>query len=215
MRAYRRAWIVTSRALVAVGGAVALLIWCVASPWTFAVVLAAACWGHRRAAAAVADTRHRQLLRVLPALALAAVGWSMLAGAAGAALLLVAAAFGLPVLAGERFDRWPDGRHLDHIPDTVEELAPTAVETPAMTSTSPSWSGPRTLLPDLDDDELQHAWDSSTRALQLGPGPAALLRIVTARARYLDALDERDPDGLARRLVMGERDQWTSFDSPA
>ena len=78
-----------------------------------------------------------------------------------------------------------------------------------------SWPGPRTLLPDLDDDELQHAWDSSTRALNLGPAPAALLRIVAARARYLDALDERDPDGLARRLAMGERDHWTSFDSPA
>jgi hypothetical protein len=78
-----------------------------------------------------------------------------------------------------------------------------------------SWPGPRTLLPDLDDDELQHAWDSSTRALTLGPGPAALLRIVAARARYLDALDERDPEGLARRLAMGEQDHWTSFDSPA
>jgi hypothetical protein len=41
------------------------------------------------------------------------------------------------------------------------------------------------------------------------------MRIVAARARYLDALDERDPDGLARRLALGERDHWTSFDSPA
>jgi hypothetical protein len=71
------------------------------------------------------------------------------------------------------------------------------------------------LLPDLDDDELLHAWDASTRALNLRPEPAALLRIVTARARYLDALDERDPDGLADRLAMGERDQSNSFDSPA
>ena len=30
---------------------------------------------------------------------------------------------------------------------------------------------------------------------------------MAARARYLDALDERDPDGLARRLAMGERDR--------
>ena len=77
-----------------------------------------------------------------------------------------------------------------------------------------SWPGPRTLLPDLDDDELLHAWESSTRALSLRPGPAALLRIVTARARYLDALAERDPDGVARRLSFGERDDWTPFDPP-
>ncbi|HMD11190.1 MAG TPA: hypothetical protein VKG90_02540, partial [Marmoricola sp.] len=108
------------------------------------------------------------------------------------------------------------------VPDTVEELSPRTSAEVSSTASSPasspvprSWPGPRTLLPDLDDDELMHAWDSSTRALNLRPGPAALLRIVAARARYLDALDERDPDGLARRLAMGERDHWTSFDPPA
>jgi hypothetical protein len=201
---------------------VPLVIWCIASPWTFAAAVAAACWASRLAVPPFVDARHWQLLRLLPALALAAVGWSMLAGAAGAALLLVDAAFGLPILAVNPLSRWPDGRDVGHIPDTVEELADrTSSEvssTASSTASSPvpmSWPGPRTLLPDLDDDELQHAWDSSTRALNLGPGPAALLRIVAARARYLDALDERDPDGLARRLAMGERDHWTSFDSPA
>jgi hypothetical protein len=183
---------------------------------------------HRLAVAPLVDVRQWQLLRLLPALAFAAVGWSMLLGAAGAALLLVDAAFGLPILAGDRHHRWPDGRDVGHIPDTVEELAPAPSEEPAsaspesaaasstklMTALVP-WPRPRTLLPDLDDDELLHAWESSTRALGLRPGPEALLGIVTARARYLDALDERDPDGLARRLAMGERDHWTSFDSPA
>ena len=221
VRTYRRAWIVASRVLVAVGGVVPLVIWCIASPWTFAVVLAAGCWacrsagrtaftrvGGRLAEFSLVDVRRWEPLRLLPALALAAVGWSMLAGAAGVALLLVDAAFGLPILAQERLGRWPDGREVGDIPATVEE--------PSYRVSAPmSWPGPRTLLPDLDDDELQHAWDSSTRALSLGPAPAALLRIVAARARYLDALDERDPDGLASRLAMGERDHWTSFDSPA
>jgi hypothetical protein len=211
-----------------VGGVVPLLAWCVVSPWTFAAALAVACWAPRPAVPRFLDARQWQLLRLLPAFALAAVGWGMLLGAAGGALLLVDAAFGLPILARDQRDRWPDGRHVSDIPDTVEELvAPAssqsdadssepaaAPSTTAITSPEP-WPGPRTLLPDLDDDELLHAWESSTRALSLGPGPEALLGIVTARSRYLDALDERDPDGLARRLAMGEPDHWTSFDSPA
>jgi hypothetical protein len=221
---------------------VPLVIWCIASPWTFAAALAAGCWAcgsvgraastrvgrwlsGRLAEVSLVDVHQWQVLRLLPALVLAAVGWSMLAGAAGAALLLVDAAFGLPILVADRLHRWPDGRdggHIPDIPDTAEELslrASSGEASPALPlASSPvpiSWPGPRTLLPDLDDDELQHAWDSSTQALNLGPAPAALLRIVAARARYLDALDERDPDGLARRLAIGDRDHWTSFDSPA
>ena len=214
-----------------VGAVVPLVVWCIASPWTFAAALAAGCWacgsagrtgstrvGRRLAEVSGVDVRHWQLLRLLPALVLAAVGWGMLAGAAGAALLVVDAAFGLPILAATLLGRSPSGRDVGHVPDTVEELSHRTsgeVSSPASSPASASWPGPRTLLPDLDDDELQHAWDSSTRALALGPEPAALLRIVAARARYLDALDERDPDGLATRLAMGERDHWTSFDSPA
>jgi hypothetical protein len=247
VQTYRRAWSAASLAVVVVGGVVPLLVWCVASPWIFAVALGAACCARglvvRAASSGVGrrlrqrlapvphvDVRVWQLLRLLPAVALAVVGWSLLLGPAGAALLLVDAAFGLPILADVRHDRWPDGRDVGLIPDTVEELAPassrelapasseavTASSEAGAPSTTPgSWPGPRTLLPDLDDDELLHAWESSTRALGLRPGPEALLGIVTARARYLDALDERDPDGLARRLVMGDRDCWTSFDPPA
>ena len=221
MQTYRRVWSVASRALVVVGGVVPLVAWCVASPWTFAAALAAACWTPRLAVPAFVDDRQWQILRLLPGLALAAVGWSMLLGAAGVALLLVDAAFGLPTLARDRHNRWPDGLDVGHVPDTVEELVPAsstesaAAATMASMTARASWRGPRTLIPDLDDDELLHAWDSSTHALSLRPGPAALLRIVTARARYLDALDERDPDGSARRLAMGEPDHWTSFDSPA
>jgi len=239
VRTYRRAWIVASRALVAVGAVVPLVVWCIASPWTFAAALAVGCWAGgsagraastrigrgvsgRLAEVVLLDVRQWQPLRLLPVLTLAVVGWGMLAGAAGAALLLVDAAFGLPILVDDRLRRWPDGRDVGPIPDTVEELSRrTSSEVSSTTSSAASspepvsWPGPRTLLPDLDDGELQHAWDSSTRALTLGPEPAARLRIVAARARYLDALDERDPDGLARRLAMGERDLWTSFDSPA
>jgi hypothetical protein len=207
---------VASWALVTVGGVVPLVVWCIASPWTFAAALAGGCWacgsagrtattrvGRRLAEVSVVDVGHWQLLRLLPALAVAAVGWGMLAGAAGAALLLVDAILGLPILIADRLSRGASSEESSPAPPTASSPVPT------------SWPGPRTLLPDLDDDELQHAWDSSTRALDLGPEPAALLRIVAARARYLDALDERDPDGLARRLAMGERDHWTSFDSPA
>jgi hypothetical protein len=231
---------------VVVGAVVAVLAWCVASPWTFAVavVLAATAWVHRLAgstgagrlrprlvAAHVVDDREWQLLRLLPVLSLAVVGWAALLGASGMTLVLVDAAFGVPLLSG-RHDRWPDGRDVGHIPDSVEGLAPTAVvevvegravgppPQPAAPRGGPppgraSWPGPRTLLPDLDDDELLHAWEASARALRLRPGPTALLRIVTARARYLDALAERDPDGLARRLGMDDRDDSTPFDSSA
>jgi hypothetical protein len=236
---------------VVVGCVVPLVAWCVVSPWTFAVALAGASWAsriavrtswssvgrrvrHRLAAAPLVDDREWQLVQLLPVLTLAAVGWSMLLGAAGLALLLVDAVFGLPLLAGDRQDRWPDGDDVGRVPDTVEELTPAGVvevvevvdgrevvlpgrreEWPAApTPASAPWPGPRTLLPDLDDEELLHAWESSTRALSLQPGPAALLRIVTARARYLDALAERDPDGVARRLAPGDRDDWTSFDPP-
>jgi hypothetical protein len=250
---YRRIWRRATRTVVVVGCVVPLVAWCVVSPWTFAPALAAACWGrglavrtacspvgrrvrHRFAGTPLVEDREWQLLRLLPALALAAVGWSMLLGAAGLALLLVDAVFGVPLLAGDRQDRWPDGHDVGRVPDTVEELTPVAVvevvevvesrevalpapreESFGAPSVGPaaSWPGPRTLLPDLDDDELLHAWESSTRALGLRPGPAALLRIVTARAHYLDALAERDPDGVARRLALGERDDWTSFDPPA
>ena len=252
MQTYRRIWRGATRVLVVAGCVVPLVAWCVVSPWTFGVALAAACWArclalrsswswvgrrvrHRLAAAPLVDDREWQLVQLLPVLTLAAVGWSMLLGAAGLALLLVDAVLGLPLLSTDRQERWPDGHDVGRVPDTVEELTPAGVvevvevvegrevgllaprEEPATAvsaSARASWPGPRTLLPDLDDDELLHAWESSTRALSLRPGPAALLRIVTARARYLDALAERDPDGVARRLSFGERDDWTPFDPP-
>jgi hypothetical protein len=250
VQTYRRIWSRVTRVVVVTGCVVPLVVWGVVSPWTFAAALAAACWArhlaartslveagrrvrHRLAAAPLVDDREWQLLPLVPVLGLAAVGWSMLLGGAGLALLLVEGVFGLPLLVGDRGDRWPDGHDVGRVPDTVEELTPAGVvevvevvegrevalpwpreESPKAASASTSWPGPRTLLPDLDDDELLHAWESSTRALSLRPGPAALLRIVTARARYLDALAERDPDGVARRLSLGERDDWTSFDPP-
>jgi hypothetical protein len=255
VQTYTRVWCGVTRALVLVGAVVPLAAWCIASPWTFALGFAAGCWAGRTAsrsgpdgvaaqlrrrllATPVVEEREWQLVRRLPAVMLAIVGWTQLLGAAGAALLLVAGVFGLPLLAAYRPDRWPDGRDVGHIPDTVEELAPADVAevvervdrrenradrrptSPMAEAVTPSttpperWPGPRTLLPDLDDDELLHAWESSTRALSLEPGPAAMLRIVRARAHYLDALAERDPDGVARRLGEGGPDDWTPFDPP-
>jgi hypothetical protein len=233
VKTYRRVWSAVTGFVVVVGCAVPLVAWCIASPWTLAAALAAACWlwravgpfwsrgdGHVPRSPVVASLLDGEwrLLRLLPALALAAVGWNMLLGPTGAALLLVDAVYGVPVLVGDRLVRWPDGQAAGQVPDTVEELAlpaPSEVSSPEPSSTtSAAWPGPRTLLPDLDDEELLHAWESSTRALELGPAPAALLSIVTARARYLDALVERDPEGMARRLALGQKDDWTSFDSP-
>jgi len=123
---YRRIWSRVTRVVVLVGCAVPLVVWGVVSPWTFAVALAAACWVRRLAvrtswtsagrrlrdrlaATPLVDDREWQLVQLLPVLALAAVGWSMLLGAAGLGLLVVDAVFGLPLLAGDRQDRWPDG----------------------------------------------------------------------------------------------------------
>ena len=233
---YRRVWIGGTGIVVVVGCLVPVVVWCVASPWTFAATLAATCWAWRTAGPAssrvavralevlrrrvvtapVAADRGWRLLLLLPALPLAAVGWHLMLGATGTALLMVDAVYGAPLLARDRPFRWPDGRDVGRVPDTVEELACSASSevSSAPSTTSASWPGPRTLLPDLDDDELLHAWESSTRALELRPTPAALLSIVTARARYLDALVERDPDGMARRLALGQQDD-SSFDSPA
>jgi hypothetical protein len=44
--------------------------------------------------------------------------------------------------------------------------------------------------------------------------PAARLRIVAARAHYLDALAERDPEGMARQLSMEGSAGWASFEPP-
>jgi hypothetical protein len=230
---YRRVWSAATGIVVVIGCLVPVVVWCVVSPWTFTATLTATCWawrassreahravrvlGTRIVAAPLAEDRGWRLLRLLPAVPLAAVGWHLLLGATGTALLLVDAVYAAPLLARDRKVRWPDGRDVGQVPDTVEELdrpACSEVSSAATSTASTSWPGPRTLLPDLDDEELLHAWESSTRALELGPTPAALLSIVAARARYLDALVERDPEGVARRLALGQQDDWT-FDSPA
>jgi hypothetical protein len=71
---------------------------------------------------------------------------------------------------------------------------------------------PLRLPPELTGDELWHAWDASSAALQRSTTPAAQLRIIVTRAQYLDALAERDPAGLARRLGVGVPVQdWRMF----
>ena len=242
MQTYRRAWSRVTVAVVAIGGAVPLVAWCLASPLTFAAAFAAGCVARRLAVrgsvtwpvrrhggllveAAVVDTWEWRVLRVLPALALSAIGWTLLLGSAGLSLLLVDALVGLPLLAAALpggADRWPDGKRVERVPDTVEHLIrcevtagegagrPREMEQAAASGrVSPAlWPGPRTLLPDLDDTELWHAWEASARVLRQRPDPASVLAILTARARYLDALAERDPEGSGRRLALEEPDDW-------
>jgi hypothetical protein len=50
----------------------------------------------------------------------------------------------------------------------------------------------------LSNAELSHAWRASYRALGRSHDPRELARIAAARARYLDAVQERDPAGFAR-----------------
>jgi hypothetical protein len=245
---YGSVWRRVAGTVVVTGAVLPLVSWCLASPSTFAAGLAAACGvrqitrrlppdgalrrlGNHVVATQLVDVRQRQVLRLLPAFVLAVVGWGMLLGGAGAATVLLVALTGVPLLFDSDVGRWPDGRGVGPVPDTVELLVPSqpgelgqALPSPRSSPEMPSfglppadaprWPGPRTLLPDLDDTELLHAWEASTRALGLGPGPSARLAIVAARARYLDALAERDPDGMARRLAMGARDDRPSLGPP-
>jgi len=182
-----------------------------------------------------ADDREWDLLRLLPSFVLTVFGWTVLLSSGGLALLLVTVAFVMPHVV-VTLQRWrPDRLGLGPVPDTVEQLSPTNLVTTvdvlgrlegrldqdaghtvtvgeyrAALLRCDAWSGPRTLLPDLDDGELMHAWECSTRALSLRPEPAVLLRIATARGRYLDAMAERDPTTVSRLLARSEQDDWTA-----
>lgn len=242
MRTYRRVWTGVTLTVLVVGCLVLVVGWCLVSPWTFAAALVVAYGVRRLAftgpstesvgqlvRAPVVDTRRWYLMRVLPLLPLAVTGWSHLLGTAGAWLPIVDAVLGLPLLVARNHgwpDRLPEDASVDLIPDTVEQLVCSDVVTTDGTSAvlepgpaAPGgrvaqslWPGPHTLLPDLDDTELLHAWEASARILRLHPDAAAVLGIVAARANYLDALAERDPDGFGRRLALGE--DW-SDDPPA
>jgi hypothetical protein len=183
--------------------------------------------GRRLVPAPVVDAGRQRLMQMLPVLAVAAACWSHLLGAPGLALPLVVALLGLPLLLPGRPgcpDQWPDRMSLDDVPEGVEQLVRSDVpaangtggarepEQAARPGPAPHvlWPGPRTLCPDLDDTQLLHAWEASARVLRLHPEAATMLGIVTARARYLDALAERDPDGFGRPLGFEEGEDWTT-----
>ena len=162
-----------------------------------------------------------------------ALGWHLLLGGAGTALVLVDALLGLPLLLPvgtsiqsefEAFKEFKEIRSTEpvDVPEprsandvgTSEPDRPTSAPTAAIAPTGvEEQRGTRTLLPGLSDTELWHAWRASARALQVESNPAARLRIVAARSHYLDALAERDPQWMARQLTM-EGSGWASFEPP-
>jgi hypothetical protein len=162
-----------------------------------------------------------------------ALGWHLLLGGAGTALVLVDALLGLPLLLPvgpslqsefEAFKEF-EGIRPNAPPDLPEPRSALDVVTsepdrPTSAPTAPTAPtevekrrGPRTLLPGLSDTELWHAWRASARALLVESNPAARLRIVAARSHYLDALAERDPEWMARQLST-EGSGWASFEPP-
>jgi hypothetical protein len=230
---YRRAWAGITRIVLVVGGVVPIAIWAVVSPWTLATILVAGLLVRRlglsrRSVEAlgricrehVSASAHGavgiRVLGLLPAFLLAALGWNVVLGGSGTAIVLVDALLGLPLLLVDEAAAAPP------LP-TVEEpcwampvdVVTTTRELDDAAAGFDGWTGPRTLLPDLSDAELWHAWRASSRALDLEPNGQARLLIVSARSRYLDALAERDPEGLARRLGTDGTSDWTPFGFPA
>ena len=240
-QAYRCVWVRASAVVLAVGGLVLAAVWAIGSPWTFAAVLALGwlaqhlrlpsrsaralrqVWEHH-AGPALPDPSCAYLLALLPAFLLAAVGWNILLGGAGTVIVLADGLLGLPLIY---LDDDPEPRSTTPTTTTsptelaewvgsgtVVDLVATSIEAGDEAPGLAEWSGPRTLLPALSDTELWHAWKASTHALGCDLSAEARARIVAARARYLDALIERDPDGLAGRLAADAPLDWTSFDFP-
>jgi hypothetical protein len=135
-------------------------------------------------------------------------GLSLVLGWAGVQLFVAVAASGLPLLLAEA-----------RLGTLAEELAVThgrrlcsATKGPAAAShgeevdlraagTSASEAGhappPSGLAVELSVQELLDAWQASSRALAAPLDPAQRTRIIAARARYLDALQQHDPTGVA------------------
>jgi hypothetical protein len=82
--------------------------------------------------------------------------------------------------------------------DAALERSVDALFDPAPTATVGEVARDRPGLIRLSNIELSHAWRASYRALRIAEDPRDRARIAAARARYLDALQERDPAGFAR-----------------
>jgi hypothetical protein len=159
------------------------------------------------------DWATRWPVGLLTAAPFACAGWHVLLGGQGVAMVGADLLVGLPVLlrsiqrteqpVGHGVPMWqptvpgrltlgadlvPKPRRRGSAPHGLDDLSP------ALGSASqPSPDEPR-LLEQLSDAELRHAWQSSCRALLMVHDPVGTQRIVLARARYLDAMEQRDPD---------------------
>jgi hypothetical protein len=233
---YRVAWSRASTVVLAFGALVLAALWAVGSPWTFAAALALAwmaerlrwpalsvrclrrCWQHQ-VGTALPEAWRVSLLVLLPAFLLAAVGWTMLLGGTGTVVVLIDALLGLPLIYpqdGPVPRSTTTAEMVERVgPGTVVDLVTASGGAGGVAAGLAQWSGPRTLLPALSDTELWHAWQESTRALRHDLTADARMRIVAARARYLDALIERDPGRIAAHFAADASGDWTSFDSPS
>ena len=256
MQAYRCAWTRVTVVVLAAGSVVLIGAWALASPRTLAATLAI-WWLATRATGPTRSLRalFRRWLRLagtpeqleaatargvglLAAFLVSAIGWHLLLGGAGTALVLVDALLGLPLLLPvgaslqsefEAFKEFEGIRPAEPVdvpqprsavdvvtiePDSpLAPTVPTVPTEPIAPTGGEDRRGPRTLLPGLSDTELWHAWRASAQALRVESNPAARLRIVAARSHYLDALAERDPEWMARQLSV-EGSGWASFEPP-
>lgn len=215
MQTYRYGWIVATRVVVVTGTVALVVSWAVADPWSLAIALAAGwlarcvarrAWPADGGRAAVKqmletpmeDTVSRRLVIALPTFFVATLGWSLLLGGGGVLLVLLDALIGWPLLLSDddyeaRVQFGPDHETL---PIMADQILASPDGSAALTTAKAVSSGRCTQLSSLSDAELWHAWQESGRALQDHPDAAGRLRIVAARAIYLDALAERDPAAL-------------------
>jgi hypothetical protein len=224
LRTYADVWWRVALVVAAVGGSVSALRAAFASPGACAALLAVVLVV-RRLLRAARSARPAQAPAVAPeawragmlmlvggtAFLSTAIGWDALVGGVGDLVVIGVALAGVPLLYGEGLLRGPAARAARL---TAPLPAQPALGDEVLRADGPSSSWParrppgaretgRVLLPGLTDEELWHAWHASTGALQRASSPAVRLRIVAVRARYLDALVERDPTGFAAQLRDG------------
>jgi hypothetical protein len=192
---YRRIWTFTTAAIVGGGIAVTAVLLIVMVPWACALAVACGwltCLVLRRSTLGSRFAASRPVRRMPP-------GASSLACAVLPAASV--AVVGWATLAG--------------LAGATLVLLDIVAGIPFLLAHGVAHSGPGEPLrlpPELTGNELWPAWDASTAALQRSTTPAARLRIIVIRAQYLDALEERDPAGVARRLGVGVPVQdWRMF----
>lgn len=191
MRAYRAAWIAGCVAVAVVGLTVTISAVAVSEPALAVVLLALALCAVRvhamlRARGATAPVE----LRIIGGIALgglAVFGLLELFGPVSLALLAVAVATAVPMLL-RRQDHGPAGRSHGTRPDCTHPRD--AVKTNKLNTDK------------LNTDELCTAWQLSHTSLASSTADAEQhFHLARIRQHYLDALEERDPTGVARWLA--------------